>query len=49
MLMILALGVMTGADIECEDGEFEFDWPSIDIDDDYDDGYWVYEPCCWYY
>ena len=50
-LMILAASLLPGADVECdcEDGEFEFSWPSIefddcddcwddDWDDDWDDG-----------
>ena len=51
VLFILSLFALPGADIECEDGEFEFDWPSFGYDDDY--YYWggpvYYEPCCWYY
>lgn len=49
VLMILSLVTLTGSDVECEDDEFEFDWPDIDVHDDYDGGYWVYEPCCWYW
>lgn len=58
-LMILAASLLPGADVECdcEDGEFEFNWPSIDYDDDdcYDcrgcddcGGYW-YEFDYWDY
>ena len=28
-LMVLSLGFLTASDIECEDGEFEMDWPSF--------------------
>jgi hypothetical protein len=57
ILFVLTLFALPGADIECEDGEFEFDWPSFGYDDDYYDhyhGYYVepvyyYEPCCWYW
>jgi len=59
VLMITALLALPGADIECEDDEFEFNWPSFDFDDDCDDfddcGYWgppvFYEPapCCWFW
>ncbi|MBI4581709.1 MAG: hypothetical protein HY718_18580 [Planctomycetes bacterium] len=52
ILMILALVALPGSDIECEDDEFEFNWPSFH----HDDGYWVYEPvyiepapCCWFW
>lgn len=43
-LMVLSLGFLTAADVECEGDEFEFDWPSFDFDDDcWDDcGGWYY-------
>ncbi len=53
--MILALFAMAGADVECEDGDFEFDWPEFGVEH-VDDGYWVAEPvyvapepCCWFW
>jgi hypothetical protein len=58
ILMILALFALPGSDVECEDGEFEFDWPDIgyDHEDYWDGGYWVATPvyvepapCCWYW
>lgn len=58
VLMILSASLLPGADIECdcEDGEFEFEWPDIEFDDDCDDcrgcddcgGYW-YEFDYWDY
>ena len=47
-LMVVSLGFLTAADIECEDDEFELNWPSISHHDDggyyyyeeYDCGYW---------
>jgi hypothetical protein len=35
-LMGLSLFILPGADIECEDGELEIDWPDFDRDDDWD-------------
>jgi len=34
VLMVLSLGMLTASDVECEDGDFEFDWPSISYDHD---------------
>jgi hypothetical protein len=55
---IVILFAVPGSDIECEDDEFEFDWPDIEVEHDhwYHGGYWVAEPvyvapapCCWYW
>jgi len=52
-LMILSLGFLTASDVECEDGDLEFDWPSFDFDHDddcCDGGYYYYDDCgrwCW--
>ncbi|HOA72856.1 MAG TPA: hypothetical protein PL151_07845 [Phycisphaerae bacterium] len=52
ILFVLTLFALPGADIECEDDEFEFNWPSFRRN------YWiaepvyyvpVYEPCCWFW
>ncbi len=42
VLMILAASMLPGADVECdcEDGEFEFNWPGIEFDDDDCDDCW---------
>ncbi len=55
LLMVLSLGLLTGADVECdlEDGEIEFDLPSFDLHHDdvyYDDVHYhdVYYDD-WYY
>lgn len=43
-LMILSLGFLTAADIECESDEFEFNWPNWGRSCDYDcDGWYYYE------
>ena len=45
-LMVLALGMLTASDVECEDGDFEFDWPNISYGHDHyggDGGYFYYE------
>ncbi|HSW44576.1 MAG TPA: hypothetical protein VLM89_03290 [Phycisphaerae bacterium] len=56
-LMVISLGFLTAADIECEDDEFEFNWPNFgrDYDRCYDDcgGWFYYEeydcgPWCWF-
>lgn len=53
ILFVLTLFALPGADIECEDDEFEFNWPSFRHDRDYYPGYWYepvyYEPCCWFW
>lgn len=52
VLMILGLAALPGADIECEDGDFEFNWPSFHNNNG---GYYYYEdwyepaPCCWWW
>lgn len=51
-LLVLACVALPGADIECEDGEFEFNWPKINVYDGYDGwgyGGFVYvDDCCWW-
>lgn len=52
ILFIMTLFALPGADIECEDDEFEFDWPDWGRG-----GGWYYYPpvyydpgpCCWYW
>jgi hypothetical protein len=52
VLFVLVLFALPGADIECEDDEFELDWPDIDV---HHGGFWYAEPvyvepvCCWYW
>jgi hypothetical protein len=52
-MMILTMGCVAGAGVECdfEDGEFEFDLPDIDFVDGYYDGYhddYYYEEVYYY-
>ena len=49
-LMVLSLGFLTASDVECEDDEFELNWPSFSHHDD--GGYYYYGeydcgPWCW--
>ncbi len=45
-LMLLSFLALPGADIECEDDEFEFNWPSIDVHRSCCCGVtWVVEEC----
>lgn len=52
ILMIVSLLALTGADVECDDGELEIDWPDFEVERYYP-GYWVepvyVEPCCWFW
>jgi hypothetical protein len=47
-LMTLSLGFLTASDVECEDGEVDFNWPDISYGHDYHDdgGYVYYESGC---
>ncbi|NLX22095.1 MAG: hypothetical protein GXY55_10590 [Phycisphaerae bacterium] len=48
LLMIISTAFLPAADVECEDGEFEWNWPSYSDDDCYDcGGYWYDDE--WYY
>jgi hypothetical protein len=51
ILMILSLLALTGSDVECEDGDLEFDWPNIEILHPHGDVFWpdvIYVEPYWY-